>query len=290
MDLRLVNLETAITTHPHPWPKGINYRMHPDNLPFLQVAGLDCAVLANNPVFLWDRQGLLDTLAHLRQAGIGTAGSGRDAREAAAPAILQASGAHLLGFAMGHRSAGISPEWAAGPAQPDVHLLEELSPQTLARFAEQLFCYQRPGDLLLTSLHWGGNWGYAVPPDHRRFAHALLDLPPHPRPFLAPCDEIRDGRPIPWRCGDFRNDYEGIEGDAEFRGDLAVAWLPQFRGPPWQLASFEAAVFRIRRMPLKRAPAADRDWLCARLARESGRFGVQVEAGASNRLHFLWQA
>lgn len=29
-DARVVNLETAVTTHPQPWPsKGINYRMHP---------------------------------------------------------------------------------------------------------------------------------------------------------------------------------------------------------------------------------------------------------------------
>lgn len=29
-DVKLINLETAVTTHDRPWPrKGINYRMHP---------------------------------------------------------------------------------------------------------------------------------------------------------------------------------------------------------------------------------------------------------------------
>ena len=33
-DVRLINLETAVTTHDRPWPgKGINYRVHPGALP-----------------------------------------------------------------------------------------------------------------------------------------------------------------------------------------------------------------------------------------------------------------
>ena len=49
-DLRIVNLETSITTSDEPWPKGINYRMHPRNAPCLSAARLDLCVLANNHV------------------------------------------------------------------------------------------------------------------------------------------------------------------------------------------------------------------------------------------------
>src|SRR3970040_1005590 len=31
-DARIVNLETSVTTASEPWPKGINYRMHPENV------------------------------------------------------------------------------------------------------------------------------------------------------------------------------------------------------------------------------------------------------------------
>ena len=42
-DLRIVNLETAVTTSGDYWPvKGIHYRMHPANLPVLAAAGIDC--------------------------------------------------------------------------------------------------------------------------------------------------------------------------------------------------------------------------------------------------------
>ena len=45
-DLRIVNLETAVTLGGTPWTdKGIHYRMHPDNVGVLTAAGIDCAVL-----------------------------------------------------------------------------------------------------------------------------------------------------------------------------------------------------------------------------------------------------
>src|SRR4030065_1052838 len=50
-DLRIVNLETAVTTR-DAWQrgKGIHYRMHPANTPCLTAARIDCCGLANNHV------------------------------------------------------------------------------------------------------------------------------------------------------------------------------------------------------------------------------------------------
>jgi poly-gamma-glutamate synthesis protein (capsule biosynthesis protein) len=45
-----VNLETAITRSEDFLPKGINYRMSPDNAQCLASAGINCCVLANNHV------------------------------------------------------------------------------------------------------------------------------------------------------------------------------------------------------------------------------------------------
>ena len=77
---RIVNLETAVTTSDRYCPKGINYRMHPDNAACLTAGRVDCCVLANNHVLDWGREGLIETLDTLRRAGMGTAGAGRDAR------------------------------------------------------------------------------------------------------------------------------------------------------------------------------------------------------------------
>ena len=47
---RIVNLETAVTTSDRYCPKGINYRMHPDNAARPTVGRVDCCVLANGHV------------------------------------------------------------------------------------------------------------------------------------------------------------------------------------------------------------------------------------------------
>ncbi|PPQ27343.1 CapA family protein [Rhodopila globiformis] len=79
---RMVNLETASTTHDNPWPKSIHYRMHPDNVAVLTAARIDCCVLDRA------RAGLLETIATLHRAGIQIAGAGRDGHEAAVPGAL----------------------------------------------------------------------------------------------------------------------------------------------------------------------------------------------------------
>src|SRR5437899_5614901 len=73
---RIVNLETSITTSEHYERKGINYRMHPANMPCLTAARIDCCVLANNHVLDWGVSGLTETLTSSRAAGIKPAGAG----------------------------------------------------------------------------------------------------------------------------------------------------------------------------------------------------------------------
>lgn len=53
-DVRIINLETAVTTSDDYWKgKRIHYRMHPANVPLFTEAGIDICVLANNHVLDW---------------------------------------------------------------------------------------------------------------------------------------------------------------------------------------------------------------------------------------------
>ena len=63
-DARIINLETSITHSDDYAPKGINYRMSPENADCLKAAAIDCCVLGNNHVLDFGRRGLLDTLAN----------------------------------------------------------------------------------------------------------------------------------------------------------------------------------------------------------------------------------
>ena len=283
--VRVVNLETSVTRSDTPWPKGINYRMQPRNVGCLTAAGIDCCVLANNHVLDWGRDGLDETLATLRRAGIATAGAGPDLDAAQAPAILPLGGtARLLVFAAATGDSGVPAEWAATRTRSGVHRLPDLSKATAARIATRVRRHRRPGDRVLFSVHWGGNWGYEVPRAQQAFAHALVDgagvdivhghSSHHPKAI-----EVYRGRPILYGCGDFLNDYEGIRGHEAWRGELGLMYFPTLDAASGRLRGLMLVPTRIRNFRVNRAGQADRAWLLAMLQRECRGFGTGVEAG-----------
>jgi poly-gamma-glutamate capsule biosynthesis protein CapA/YwtB (metallophosphatase superfamily) len=294
-DLRIINLETSITTSTDFLPKGINYKMHPANVPCLSAAAIDCCVLANNHVLDWGRGGLLETLDSLDRAGIRTAGAGRDAAAAEAPAVLEIAGkGRVLVFAFGSPSSGVPRDWAAGPDVPGVSLLEDLSASTVARIAGRIGAARRPADLVVASIHWGGNWGYEVPRAQQAFARRLIDeagvdlvhghSSHHPKAI-----EVHRNKLILYGCGDFVNDYEGIAGYEAFRDDLVLMDLPRLAVPGGRLLELRLVPFQIRRFRLHRASPADAAWLGDVLDRESRVFGTRVEVLPDHTLSASWR-
>ena len=89
-DLRVINLETSITTSDDAAPgKAVHYRMHPGNIGCLTAARPDACALANNHVLDLGVRGLEETLDALADAGLSTAGAGRDKEEAWRPLELR---------------------------------------------------------------------------------------------------------------------------------------------------------------------------------------------------------
>ncbi len=281
-DARIVNLETSITTSEDAEPKGINYRMHPGNIDVLTAAGVDCCVLSNNHVRDWGEAGLLETLATLESAGIRSAGAGVDLRSAQAPTRLELpTGAALWVFGMCANDCGVPPAWAGGVARPSVNLLPDLGDETVEKLAATVAASKRAGDLAIASIHWGGNWGYSIPDEHRRFAHALIDhagidfvhghSSHHPKPI-----ELHHDHAILYGCGDFLNDYEGIGGHESYRPELALMYFVTLELTSGRVRGLELHPLRIRKFRLSRATASDRAWLRAAIDRESRPLGVRV--------------
>jgi poly-gamma-glutamate synthesis protein (capsule biosynthesis protein) len=119
-DARIINLETSITASDDFWRgKEIHYRMHPRNASCLAAARVGCCCLANNHVLDWGYDGLAETLRTLDAAGIAHCGAGRDATEAAAPAVLDVPGkGRVLVFSYGSETSGIPAEWRATRERP----------------------------------------------------------------------------------------------------------------------------------------------------------------------------
>lgn len=316
--VRIVNLETAVTTSESWWPdKRIHYRMHPANLAsltWLVRAGTDCCVLANNHVLDWGHAGLDETLACLHEAGIRTAGAGRDAQAAAAPAVIEleeesAAGVppasvqkdedappprRLLVYAYGSESAGVPPAWAASARHNGVNVLPDLSIKTADAVARHVTGMRRPGDLVVISLHWGDNWGFHVSRAEQAFAERLIDtgaadvIHGHSSHHVRAIEVYR-GKPVFYGCGDFMNDYEGIPGHAQYRPDLTLMYFPVLDAATGVLSGLEAVPMRIRHFRLTHARDEDIAWLHETLAQQGERFGVRVERAGDAQEVLAWR-
>jgi poly-gamma-glutamate capsule biosynthesis protein CapA/YwtB (metallophosphatase superfamily) len=302
-DARVVNLETSITRSGAFAPgKDVHYRMSPGNVPALAAAHPDVCVLANNHLLDFGRRGLDETLGALADAGLRTAGAGRDAGEAWRPAIVPTTrhGGRVLVFSFGMPSSGIPEEWAATGERSGVAFLPEASEAAAAEVTARVSRAKRPGDVAVASVHWGSNWGYGVPPDQVRFAHALLDggvdvvhghSSHHPRPV-----ELYRGRLILYGCGDLIDDYEGIGGYEEYRDELRLLYFVSVEpgSGGGRLAGdgdgdgggggVRMVPMRARRARLVRASREDTDWLRSVLDGVSRGFGVRVDAAGDGTL------
>ncbi len=295
-DVRIVNLETAVTSAGKAWPgKHIHYRMHPGNTPCLVAAKIDCCVLANNHTMDWGREGLNETLDTLHRAGMRTAGAGRDAGEAAAPAVIDLpGGGRVLVFAFATGSAGVPEDWAATRVRPGVNSIDEFSMHAADKIGRQMQAAKRPGDIVVASIHWGGNWGYDISLVESAFAHRLIETggvdivhghsSHHPRAI-----EIYRDRIIFYGCGDFLNDYEGISGYEAFRPDLTLMYLPTLDAATGKAVSLCLVPMRIRRFRVNRSQQEDIGWIEEKLNREGWKFGTRVERMANDQFRVHWR-
>ena len=288
-DARIINLETSVTNSDQRWDKGIHYRMHPANVPCLTAARIDCCVLANNPVLDWGHAGLVETIETLRRAGLRTSGAGRSLAEAQAPAVIEIGGeSRVLVFGFGTATSGIPSSWAATADRPGVQLLEDLSDETLERVGAMIRGAKRPADVVVASIHWGGNWGFAVPECHVRFAHGLVRagvdiVHGHSSHHVRPI-EIYEGKLILYGCGDFLNDYEGIRGYEQFRDDLALMYFATVDRDAGALTALRMIPMRIMNFKANRARREDAGWLRDAINRESRRFRFEVALHADDHL------
>ena len=294
-DVRIINLETSITTSEDFWPaKEVLYRMHQENVSCLTAARIDCCCLANNHVVDWGYRGLEETLETLDRAGLAHAGAGRCAAAAASPVVLDVAGkGRVLIFALGSPTSGIPMEWGATEDRSGVNLLEDLSEGTARRVADQMRQIKRPGDIAIASSHWGENWGYYIPREQIDFAHRLIELGidivhGHSSHHVKAI-EIYKGRPIFYGCGDFLTDYEGIGGYEMFRSDLVLMYLAQVEPQKGQLVQVRLVPMQSRRFRLCRASQADAKWLCDLLNRHGTPFGTQAHLEGDNSLTLRWR-
>jgi poly-gamma-glutamate capsule biosynthesis protein CapA/YwtB (metallophosphatase superfamily) len=226
-DLRIANLECAITGHDRPWtrtPKVFHFRADPRAVEVLRAARIDACSLANNHTLDFEEQGLLDTLRHLEAAGIRYAGAGRDREEAARPAFLTARTDGTCRVALLALTDN-EPPFAAGPDRPGTNYLPvSMEPQVLRRVEASVEEARGAGaDVVVFSNHWGPNMVERPNQLFRRFARAVIDRGAdvyygHSAHVFQGV-EIYNGKLILYDTGDFIDDYavgERLRNDRSF--------------------------------------------------------------------------
>ncbi len=295
-DLRLINLECAITASDDIQPRPFPVRMHPRNLPFLQAIAPDFCSLANNHTLDWGVSGLRETCKVLERAGIATAGVGENLHQAQSPAVLPGSdGRRVLVFALTSLFAGSPMSWRAGSEKPGQWVLPAFTESSLAEVLEAIARYRRERDIVIVSAHWGGNWSREIDDGLRQFSHGLIDggidlihghSSHHVRPF-----EVYKGRLILYGCGDLLNDYcyEVVESKrllcrrARYRPDLELAYFADLDSDG-ALRSLTMVPFRLQSLSLHRASDDETDWLATALSSKAEMRGNAVVTRAGDTL------
>jgi poly-gamma-glutamate synthesis protein (capsule biosynthesis protein) len=294
-DLRIINLETSVTKSDDYWKgKGINYRMHPENIGCLTIAKIDYCSLANNHVLDWGYAGLTETLATLRKANIHSAGAGEILQEAENPVVMEVEGkGRIIVFSFGLETSGIPISWAASEDKPGVNLLKNLSDETVWEIKEKIGQVEKQGDIVIASIHWGSNWGYEIPPEQKDFAYRLIDdagvdvIHGHSSHHVKGIEVYKE-KPIIYGSGDFINDYEGIGGYEGFRSDLTLMYFVSMDPSTGKLVHMHMTPMQIKNFKANRASRADALWLRDVINREGKKFGTRAEINQDNTLTLKW--
>lgn len=199
-DLTVVNLECPVSTRGEIDPKAFNFRCDPAALPAARAAGVDVANLANNHVRDFGPEAMLDSLTHLRRAGIAPVGVGEDDRAAHSPAIAEAKGWRIAVLGFGGVVPG--PEWLAAPGRAGM-----ASGDDTAGMVAAVRAAADRADLVLVTVHWGMELDTLPRPDDVARARAMIDAGAdaifgHHQHRLQPMETYRD-RPIAWGLGNF---------------------------------------------------------------------------------------
>jgi poly-gamma-glutamate synthesis protein (capsule biosynthesis protein) len=294
-DLRMINLETSVTKSDDYWRgKEIHYRMHPENIDCITVAKINVCSLANNHVLDWGFAGLKETLETLRKAKISGVGVGMNVNEVESPASIEIEGkGRVVIFAFGSPTSGVPLNWAASQKRPGVNLLRNFSDDAVQRIRKKVKEVKQERDIVVVSIHWGGNWGYQVPQEEINFAHQLIDeagvdmIHGHSSHHVKGIEVYQD-RPILYGCGDFLNDYEGIGGYEDYRADLGLMYFASMDPSTGKLVQLQMTPTQIKNFKVNRPSREDALWLANILNREGKRFGTRVKWDEGNRLTLYW--
>jgi poly-gamma-glutamate capsule biosynthesis protein CapA/YwtB (metallophosphatase superfamily) len=276
-DLRLINLECALTSTTERWTgdmfKPFFFRSAPRNVETLKVANIDFACLANNHIGDFGIDGLLETVKTLDDAAISHAGAGANIAAARAPARLDVGDCRVSVVAFAEHPV----DWAASSDHPGLNYCDPASgaDADFVPVEQALREARTDGDFVVFTIHWGPNMRERPTDAFRQFAHRVIDAGADlfwgHSAHVVQGIELYEGKPILYDTGDFVDDYAV---DPDLRNDLSALFLMHIEPP--RTTRIDLIPVHIRYFQVNRATGCDRDWFARRMIDLCAEMGTTV--------------
>lgn len=169
-DIMCLNNEFTYSTGGEPLAgKAYTFRAKPERVEVLEQLGVDAVTLANNHVYDYGKQALLDTFDVLKQAGIPYFGAGRNLDEAMRPLYLEAGGKTiaLVGASRAEKNK-MTPQ--ATETEPGI-----LRCYDTALFLETIAEAKENADFCIAFVHWGTEYSFELEQVQTETGRVYLD-------------------------------------------------------------------------------------------------------------------
>ena len=149
-DIMCINNEFTFSDRGEPMDgKAYTFRAKPERVSLLSEMGVDLALLANNHVYDYGKESILDTFDTLETAGIGYFGAGRNLEEAMKPYYVEADGI-TIAFVAASRAEKYKMTPQATETEPGI-----LRCYDTELFLEVIREADANADIVLACVHWG---------------------------------------------------------------------------------------------------------------------------------------
>lgn len=192
VDLRFSNCERQYSTRGTVSERSPHGRQHPDMAQIFTDCGFDAVTLANNHMYDFGPDALLDTRELMLSKGIAATGAGRDLDEARKPAIVERKGIRVgflgncsvihKGGEAGPGKIGIMPltpevvEYEGRGPHEAVRIKTRPNQQELDMILEDITKLKSQVDIVVVAPHWGVIWAPRIVADYQvTAAHAFID-------------------------------------------------------------------------------------------------------------------
>lgn len=201
-DIMVLNNEFTYSTSGTPLDgKAYTFRADPERVEVLQQLGVDVVGLANNHVYDYGSEALLDTFDTLESAEIAYFGAGRDLDEAMEPLYFEADG-KTIAFVAASRAEKYQMTPQATENSPGILRCydTELFDQAIAEAREN-------ADFVIAFVHWGTEYSYELEQVQldtgREYLDAGADIVIGAHSHCLQGMEYYDGKPIIYSLGNY---------------------------------------------------------------------------------------